>query len=77
LVTFLFELQQKLKLKDNEKLKIRGQHKREGILFRAHPNYSEEPWRDWALIDWGGETKLPGQMWCFVVVDSIKDGGFN
>jgi hypothetical protein len=74
LVTFLFELQQKLKLNGNEKLKIRGQHKREGILFRAHPNYREEPWRDWALIDWGGETKLPGQIWCFVVVDSIKDG---
>jgi hypothetical protein len=71
LVLFLYKLQQKLNV---EKLQIRGQHKREGILFRAHPNYREKPWRDWALIDWGGITQaLPGQIWCFVVVDSIKD----
>jgi hypothetical protein len=57
-----------------KKLQIHGQHKREGILFCAHPNYREKPWQDWALIDWSGITKaLPSQIWCFVVVDSIKD----
>lgn len=71
LVSFLFELQKKLAI---EKLEIRGQHKREGMTFRGHPDYREKPWRDYAMIDWGEDSQLPGQIWCFVVIQSIKRG---
>ena len=64
-VRFLFDLQKKLKVNN---LQIRGEHKREGMIFRGHPNYREKPWRDWATIDWG-DKELPGQIWCFVVID--------
>jgi hypothetical protein len=66
LVRFLYDLQKKLQV---EKLQIRGEHKRGGLIFRGHPNYREKPWRDWALIKWD-KGKLPGQIWCFVVIDS-------
>ena len=64
-ISFLFQLQTKLKVNN---LKIRGEHKREGTIFRGHPNYREKPWKDWAMFDWGNE-ELPGQIWCFVVID--------
>jgi hypothetical protein len=33
-----------------------------------------KPWRDWAMFDWGGPNKTyPGQIWCFVVIDSLDD----
>ena len=66
-VRFLYDLQKKLQV---EKLEIRGQHNRGGVIFRGHPNYREKPWRDWAIINWGNK-KLPGQIWCFVVIDSV------
>ena len=69
LLQFLFDLQQKLNVSN---LEVRGEHRREGTLFRGHPNYREKPWRDWATIDWGDE-ELPGQMWCFVVIDFDPD----
>jgi hypothetical protein len=64
-VKFLFDLQTKLQV-DN--LQIRGEHKREGMIFRGHPNYREKPWRDWVTINWG-DKELPCQIWCFVVID--------
>ena len=64
-VRFLFDLQKKLKVNN---IQIRGEHKREGMIFRGHPNYRDKPWRDWATIDWG-DKELPGQIWCFVVID--------
>jgi hypothetical protein len=66
LVSFLNDLQEKLQVK---KLQIRGEHRREGVIFRGHPNYREKTWKDWAMFDWGNK-KLPGQIWCFVVIDS-------
>jgi hypothetical protein len=70
LVKFLFELQTKL---DIEKLQINCQHKRGGFLFRGHPDFMEKPWRDWAMFDWE-DGELPGQIWCFVTVNSIVEG---
>ena len=39
-------------------------------MLCGHPQYRDSFWRDWATIDWGDET-LPGQIWCFVVIDCI------
>jgi len=70
-VSFLIELQDKLNLGGNNRLQIRAEHRRgAGIIFRGHPSYRGKPWTDWAMFDWG-DVKLPGQIWCFVVIDSI------
>ena len=72
LLLFLFELQSKLHI---NQLDIRVEHKRNGTIFRGHPNYREKQWKDWAIFDWGNE-QLPGQIWCFVVIDfdpKVKD----
>ena len=66
LVCFLFELQKKLNVPN---LQVRGEHKREGMIFRGHPNYRETPWKDWAEFSWEGDGLLPGHIWCFVVID--------
>jgi hypothetical protein len=66
---FLYKLQVKLKgwLETTTKLSIRGEHTRNGVTFRGHPQYrSTTYWRDWALYDWGGESPEPVQIWCFV-----------
>jgi hypothetical protein len=71
LLWFLGELQTKL---DIPKLKIRGLHEREGVKFRGSPDYLKKPWRDWAMIDWGGpNSTLPGQIWCFVIIDTMVE----
>jgi len=73
---FLSDLQNKLRVSD---LQIRAEHRREGMIFRGHPNYREKPWRDWATIDWGDE-ELPCQIWCFVVIDfdpNVRDATGN
>ena len=75
IVSFLFGLQEMLSDKGyGNKLKIRGEHKRDGQIFRGHPDYRDEHWRDWAMFDWGvDDGTLPGQIWCFVVIDSIPE----
>jgi hypothetical protein len=82
LLWFLEELQTKL---GTSKLQIRCTHDREGVKFRGSPDFLQKPWRDWAMIDWGGpNSTLPGQIWCFVIIDTMKDddedvrhGGIN
>jgi len=54
-------------------LQIGGEHRRGGLIFRGHPSYRGKQWRDWAMFDWGN-VKLPGQIWSFVVIDTIHDG---
>lgn len=75
---FLLELQEKLTTAKYlaGHLEIKGQHKRNGHVFRGHPQYRGHFWRDWVMIDWGEES-LPGQIWCFVVVNCIptRPGG--
>ena len=78
LVEFLFELQFKLGI---DCLKIRGEHTREGFLFRGNPSYRSRQWKDWATFEWENE-ELPGQIWCFVIIDfepgrTIQHGGIE
>ena len=71
IVSFLHQLQTKLGMR---RLEIRGEHKRNGQIFRGHPDYRDNHWRDWAMFDWGEmDGTLPGQIWCFVVIDSLLD----
>ena len=51
------------------------EHKREGQIFRAHPNYRKEgAWYDWAQVAFAPDedldtvvtTKYPSQIWLFV-----------
>jgi len=51
------------------------EHKREGQIFRAHPNYRKEgAWYDWAQVAFAPDedldtkvtTKYPSQIWMFV-----------
>ena len=80
LVEFLLELQDMMEeVVDDEAfvLPIYTEHKRNGEIFRGHPNYRKDGhWRDWALIDWGlGDgMELPGQIWCFVTLDGVPEG---
>ena len=45
------------------------EHKRNGIMFRAHPLYkSTSPWYDWAMFQWSIDENVvivPGQIMCF------------
>ena len=48
-------------------------HRRKGQIFRADNNYRDTVWRDWALIDWGNEGKLPNKLWGFVDLSALPD----
>jgi hypothetical protein len=48
---------------------IRSEHKRNGQMFRGHPNFRKKGmWNDWAIFDWGPHNggHLLGEIWCFV-----------
>jgi hypothetical protein len=65
-VDFLATVQNEL-LPYTKELEIRCEHKRNGALFRAHPNYRKRGyWNDWVLVDWGADGKLPCELWCFI-----------
>ncbi len=66
---FLHQLQEKLEpmLFPSKHIEVWTDHKRGDTAFRGHPNYcSDGPWKDWALVDWGGHGVLPSHTWCFV-----------
>jgi hypothetical protein len=45
------------------------------LQFRGHPNHrGNGPWKDWAIIDWGGEGQLPSHIWCFVDLSGLPSG---
>ena len=46
-------------------------HKQEGQIFRGHGSYRGNVWRDWALIDWGVEGKLPSKIWGFTDLTAL------
>lgn len=56
-------------------LPLYTEHKRNGQIFRSHPNFrGEGVWRDWVLVDWGEEYgKLPCEIWGFVVMDGLPE----
>ena len=51
---------------DVAKLCLFTEHKRFDQIFRGSPLYLGKPWRDWVMIDWGGNNILPSQIWIFV-----------
>jgi hypothetical protein len=54
------------------RLNIRGLQIRNGVRFNASPFLRDRHWRDWCLIDWGGQDgPEPAQIWCFVVFDEL------
>ena len=76
-VVWLNELQNLLSEEVNaQPLKLLTEHRRGDILFRGHPNHrGRGPWRDWALFNWGASYGvLPGQIWCFVVLEGLPSG---
>ena len=60
----------------SQPLRVFTEHRRGNLLFRGHPNHrGRGPWRDWALFDWGAYYGvLPGQIWCFVVLEGLPSG---
>lgn len=85
LLQFLIGLQNKIRnnvqdrILDNlpkESLLIYTCHRRNGQIFRGHPNYrGKGAWKDWVWIDWGpGYGRLPSHIWCFVKLENIPTG---
>ena len=75
---YLYGLQELIDPLGNSKLNIRTEHKRNGQIFRGHPNFKKRgQWNDWAILDWGAHYgKLPAEIWCFVDL-SDKPAGFS
>lgn len=77
LVDFLFGLQEIYQTwKGQDSLPIFTCHRRDGQIFRGHPNYrGKGPWRDWVWVNWGqGFGKTPCHIWCFVVISGAPAG---
>ena len=47
-------------------LHLRTTHKRKGQIFRGQGTFRNKVWRDWAMIDWDEEGKLPCKIYGFV-----------
>ena len=76
-VFFLGKLQD-LVIEKVGKLKIRTQHKRNGLIFRGNPFYRRTIWRDWVLVDYGRlHGQLPTEIWCFLDFSELKPGTVN
>ena len=41
-------------------------HNRNGQIFRSSPLYHGSVWRDWVIVDWGPDGKLPCKLWGFI-----------
>ena len=74
-VDYLLELQEKMEQHGIDELDIRCEHKREGVIFRGHPQYrGTGQWNDWVKLDWGrGHGHLPAEIWCFVDFSNLSD----
>lgn len=58
------------------KLPIYTMHKRNGQIFRGHPNFrGKGPWRDWVWVDWGTQGLFASHIWCFVEITDLPDRG--
>jgi hypothetical protein len=58
---------------DGGVLYVYSEHHRHGLVFRSHPNFRKRgPWRDWAMVLWGGEHReLPGKIWGFIKITKL------
>ena len=75
-IEFLLALQDQLHANGiTDSLPIYTCHRRDGQMFRGHPNYrGKGPWRDWAWVNWGPDGLFPCQIWCFIVLDGMPLG---
>jgi len=77
ILAFLYRFQEKLKVwmeSDTYRLKICTEQTRNGQIFRGHPVYrGDNHWRDWVMIDWGGDNPEPAQIWCFIDLNGIGE----
>ena len=77
LVGFLFGVKQQLakwtsKETSGGSFQIRSMHKRNGQIYRGHPNFRNSgQWKDWVLVDWGGDEPEPAHVWCFMAVSGL------
>lgn len=56
------------------KMPICAEHSRNGVIFRAHPNYrGKGMWRDWVMIQWS-DKPYPAQIWGFLDLTSLPQG---
>ena len=56
------------------KMTICAEHKRDGCIFRSHPNYRfKGTWRDWVMIKWE-EGDFPAQIWGFIDFRCLPEG---
>jgi len=81
-INWLANLQNKIQ-QWGETLIIYSVHHRQGVIFRASPNYLGEVWRDWVLIDWGPPlNKLPSKIYGFLDLrflpedNNVEHGGY-
>ena len=77
IVEFLVELQHLARnYLPDRKLCIFTEHRRDGVMFRGHPNYRcKGHWRDWVVVDWGAAYgKDPCHIWCFVELSGMPRG---
>lgn len=76
-LNFLHVCQEKLRewtKKATFKLKICTEQTRNGQIFHGHPAYrGDNHWRDWVMIDWGGEKPEPAHIWCFLDLNGIGE----
>ena len=47
------------------KIRLYGTYKCKEVIFRGQEYFRGNVWRDWVLIDWGRDGKLPGKLWGF------------
>ena len=77
IVEFLNDLQNSVsKYIPNGQIMVHTEHKRDSVVWRAHPNYrGTGQWKDWVMVDWGpGYGVLPAHIWCFVDLTMFNSG---
>ena len=76
ILDFLGSLQAKLQAYNaTESLVVDTEHRRNGQVFRGHPNYrGKGAWRDWAWVDWGDYGRLPCHIWGFIQLKGMPTG---
>jgi hypothetical protein len=65
LVEFVMGLEEKVS-EHLSSVPLHTTYTRDGIIFRGAFDYREHIWRDWVVVDWGRDGKLPNKLWGFV-----------